>query len=187
MRLNGFSHLLAAAVLAGAAVPLPITTSQYDNARSGATVNESVLSPQNVNVHQFGKFWSLPGDGDVYVQPLYVPNGNVPGKGVHNLLFIATEHDSIYAFDVEKNSPTPLWHVNLVPAGSLTSPVSEYDVQGPFISPEIGITSTPIIDREAGTLYVLARAKIIKSRTAARYMQNVCPRPLTRPHCDGGK
>src|SRR4051794_3631501 len=155
MQLIGFSHFLVVAVLAGAAVPSSITTSQYDNARSGATVSESVLSPQNVNVRQFGKLWSLPVDGDVYAQPLYVPNVNVPGKGVHTLLFVATEHDSVYAFDAEKNSPTPLWRVGLIPAGSLASPVSEYDVQCPFISPEIGITSTPVIDRETGTLYVL--------------------------------
>lgn len=174
MVLTKIPHLLVPAVMAAmGAGPPRITTSQYDNARSGANVSENILSPRNVNVHQFGKIRSLPVDGDVYAQPLYLPNVNLPGKGIHNVLFIATEHDSVYAFDADQNSPTPLWHANLLPAGKLAGPVLDSDVQCPFISPEIGITSTPVIDMATGALYVLARAKIWTSRSNIHYVQQL--------------
>lgn len=166
--------LIAAFITAIAAGPVRVTTSQYDNARNGANHSETVLSPANVNVRQFGKLRSLPVDGDVFAQPLYLPNVNVPGKGVHNLLFVATEHDSVYAFDADTNSPTPLWHVSLLPSGQLSAPVSDSDVQCPFISPEVSITSTPVIDVATGTLYVLARSKTWKSsRSNAQYKQQL--------------
>src|SRR5712692_6058241 len=76
-----------------------ITTSQYDNARTGAYLNEKTLTPQNVNSKQFGRILKFPVDGDVYAQPLYVPSVEIPGKGTHNVLYIATENDSVYAFD----------------------------------------------------------------------------------------
>ena len=127
-----------------------------------------------MNVRQFGKIRSLPVDGDVFAQPLYLPNVNVPGKGVHNLLFVATEHDSVYAFDADADSPTPLWHVSLLPSGQSSAPISDSDVQCPFISPEVGITSTPVIDVATGTLYVLARSKTWKSsRSNAQYKQQL--------------
>jgi PQQ-like domain len=167
MRLTGLLYLLAATVIgANSAGPPQITTSQYDNSRSGANVSETILSPRNVNVRQFGRIWSLPVDGDVYAHPLYLPNVNVPGKGVHNVLFVATEHDGVYAFDADQNSPTPLWRASLLPSGKLAAPVSDSDVHCPSISPEIGITSTPVIDIETGTLYALARAKIWTSRSS---------------------
>jgi hypothetical protein len=84
-----------------AAVPLAaqVLTTQYDNARTGATPTETVLTPANVNAGQFGKIFTLKVDGDVYAQPLYVPRVNVPGRGVHDLPIVATEHDSVYGFD----------------------------------------------------------------------------------------
>ena len=136
---------------------LRVRTSQYDNLRTGANVHETVLTPGNVNARQFGKIASLPVDGNVYAQPLYLSHVNVPGKGVHNLLFIATEHDSVYAFDADSPAATPIWHVNLL--GPNETPLAAGDVQCPFISPEIGITSTSVIDTQTGTLYVLTRAK----------------------------
>jgi hypothetical protein len=84
-----------------------VWTSQYDNARTGANLNEKLLTPENVNSKQFGKVFTLPVDGDIYAQPLYVPNVEVPGQGKHNVVFVATEHDSIYAFDAEGSSPSP--------------------------------------------------------------------------------
>lgn len=150
-----------------------ISTSQYDNTRTGADLAESILTPRNVNSRQFGKIGSFPVDGDVYAQPLYLPNINVPGKGVHNILFVATEHDSVYAFDADKTSPTPLWHANLLPAGKVSAPIPDTDAECPFISPEIGITSTPVIDVAAGTLFVLTRAKVWTSRSDVRHVQQL--------------
>jgi hypothetical protein len=134
-----------------------MTTSQVDNARTGANLKETVLTPRNVNAQQFGKLFAMKVDGDVYAQPLYVPGVEIPGKGKHDVVFVATEHDSVYAFDAYGNPQTPLWKVSLLTDGASTIP--ERDVQCFFIRPEVGITSTPVIDLKTGTLYVLARTK----------------------------
>lgn len=138
---------------------LQVLTSQYDNARSGANTSETTLTPANVNSRQFGKIFSLHVDGDVYAQPLYVPNLSIPGKETHNVLYVATEHDSVYAFDADGREAEPLWHVNFLKSGTGVSTVPARDANCPFISPEIGITPTPVIDGKTGTLYVLARTK----------------------------
>jgi hypothetical protein len=144
--------------LASLAAP-QVLTSQYDNARTSSTVTETQLTPANVNPGQFGKLFSLAVDGDVYAQPLFVPRVPIPGKGTHDVIFVATEHNSVYAFDAAAQPATPLWKVNFNnPAGAVT-PVPGQDVFCPFIQPEIGITPTPTIDLATGTLYVLARTK----------------------------
>jgi hypothetical protein len=134
-----------------------VTTSQADNARSGAYLNETVLTPRNVNSRQFGKLFSLKVDGDIYAQPLFIPGVEIPGKGRHDVIYIATEHDSVYAFDAYGNPSTPLWQVSFLADGADT--LADRDVECPFIRPEVGITSTPVIDLKTGTLYVLARTK----------------------------
>jgi hypothetical protein len=148
-----------AALLAGASAHAQILTSQYDNARTGANLKETILTPQNVNSRQFGKVFSLSVDGDIYAQPLYVPDVEIPGKGRHNVIFVATEHDSVYAFDAGGAPREPLWQVSFIDDAKAIRTVSARDVHCPFIEPEIGITSTPVIDLPTGTLYVLARAK----------------------------
>ncbi len=151
---SSFWSVLALAALAGAQ---RVITSQYDNARTGANLNETKLTPRNVNVQHFGKLFTLHVDGDVYAQPLFLGGVEIPGKGRHDVLFIATEHDSVYAFDAYGNPSTPLWQASFLKNGLTTVPA--LDASCPFISPEIGITSTPVIDPDTGTLYVLARTR----------------------------
>jgi len=153
------SLILGFALLASSLARSQVLTAQYDNARTGASLNERVLTPRNVNVTQFGKLFALKADGDVYAQPLYMPDLEIPGKGKHNVLFIATENDSVYAFDADGSSTAPLWHVSLANPGEGVKPLSEEDVSCFFISPLVGITPTPVIDLKSGTLYVLARTK----------------------------
>ena len=148
-----------------------VTTSQYDNARSGANRLETTLTPRNVNVRHFGKLFALKVDGDVYAQPLFLKGLDIPGKGRHDVLFVATEHDSIYAFDAYGHPASPLWRVSFLKKGVTT--VSEDDVECPFIVPEVGITSTPVIDADTGTLYVLARTKEPTGSPSAHYTQRL--------------
>lgn len=147
----------AAAFLLALAAQAQVTTSQYDNARTGANLQETALTPRNVNPGSFGRVFRLVVDGDVYAQPLYLRDIDVPGKGRHNIVFIATEHDSVYAFDAAGRPLEPLWHTSFLRGRA--EPVQEGDVMCPFISPEIGITSTPVIDAISGTLYVLVRTR----------------------------
>jgi regulation of enolase protein 1 (concanavalin A-like superfamily) len=135
-----------------------VTTWRNDNARTGQYLNESVLSPSNVNSNTFGKLFSYGVDGNVYAQPLYVANVSIAGKGTHNVIYVATEHNSVYAFDADSNAgvnATPLWAVNL--GSSAAVPNNDFGNRyGPFhaITPEVGITGTPVIDVNSRTLYV---------------------------------
>jgi len=118
-----------------------------------------VLTPDNVNSTQFGKLSTLPVDGNVYAQPLYVENVLIPERGYHNIVFVATEHDSVYAFDADNPGPVPLWRTTFIdPAAGITT-VSPIDVNADNIYPEIGITSTPVFDPANRTLYVASKTK----------------------------
>ena len=132
-----------------------VVTYKNDVARTGQNLTETALNPTNVNSTSFGLLRVLAADGKVDAQPLYVSQLTVAGTA-HNVVFVATEHDSVYAFDVD--SGVALWTVSLLPSGEVTS-----DTHGcSQVNPQIGITSTPVIDRSAGTngiLYAVAMSK----------------------------
>jgi hypothetical protein len=147
----GVSLILAAA----RAVPAAgVYTYHDDTMRTGAVTDETALAPSNVNPGTFGKLFSAGIDGYAYAQPLYVAGVNVPGSGTHNVVYVATEHDSVYAFDAD--SGATLWQKSLLAAGAST--VSSAEVQCSNLA-EIGITSTPVIDPSTGTLYVVAKSR----------------------------
>ena len=146
-----------------------VLTANYDNNRTNANLNEGLLNTNNVNPTQFGKLWAYPVDGQVYAQPLYVHSLNMPGKGALNVLYVATMHNSVYAFDADAKSGTaPLWQVNL---GSPVDPAS-FNIAGaaPYtdILNEVGILSTPVIDRAGNTIYVVNDT--LTSGSAAFYL-----------------
>lgn len=152
-----FLGLLAVSLCCPALGQVSVVTQHNDNYRTGQNTGETVLTTSNVNVSNFGKLFALTVDGYVYAQPLYLPNLTVGGN-LHNVVFVATEHNSVYAFDADDPNGTTLWQVNLGPS------VPSDDVCGSSgcytdLTPEIGITGTPVIDPQGGVLYVAVKNK----------------------------
>ncbi len=142
-------------------------TWRYDNTHQGQNTQETVLTPTNVNTNTFGKLFSQTVDGQVYAQPLYVSNLTINGA-THNVIFIADEHDSVYAFDADSNGGTnsaPLWQASMIStahgaaSGATTVPYTDAQSGVGDIHPEFGITSTPVIDLTTNTLFVVAASK----------------------------
>jgi hypothetical protein len=133
-----------------------VLTYHNDVARTGQNLTETILTTSNVNSATFGKLGFYPADGRVDAEPLNASNVAVPNNGAHNLLIVPTEHDSVFAFDAD--SGATIWQVSLLKAGETTS-----DDRGcPFVSPEVGVTSTPVIDRTRGpngVIYLVAMSK----------------------------
>ncbi len=131
--------------------------------RTGQNTTETILNTSNVNVNQFGKLFALPTDGQVYAQPLYVPGVKINGV-THNVLIVATEADSVYAYDADSiagSNSAPLWKASLVDsahgAGAGENPLNSATMVGcTDIQPNIGITATPVIDSASNTIYVEA-------------------------------
>jgi hypothetical protein len=152
------SYSVNASVTVTGAPPGVVSMLTYhnDDVRDGANLNETTLNPSNVNSTQFGKLFALPVDAQVYAQPLYLPNLMVNGVQ-YNVLFVATENDTVYAFDADGGSQSPLWSQHL------GTPLQINDEEG--ISPLLGITSTPVIDPTTGTIYVLTDSTVNRTQT----------------------
>ena len=135
-----------------------VTTYMYDLYQSGVNSNERILTPDNVKAG-FGPLFTCDIDGQAYAQPLYLSNVPISGQ-THNVVYVATCHDSVYAFDADHGG-APLWHVSFVsPAtGSNITPVPNNVLRSGDIQPEVGIVSTPVIDERTGTLYVVTKTK----------------------------
>jgi hypothetical protein len=133
-----------------------VLTYHNDVARTGQNLNEQILSPANVTSAHFGKLWTLNVDGLVDAEPLYAAGINIPGQGMRNVVFVVTEHDSVYAFDAD--STNLFWEVSML----ITNETTSDDRGCGQVSPEIGITSTPVIDRQLGpngTMFLVAMSK----------------------------
>ncbi|WP_069806231.1 hypothetical protein [Thermogemmatispora onikobensis] len=135
-----------------------VLTFKYNNRHSGHNPAEMLLTTSNVNASTFGKRLTLAVDGQVYAQPLYVPSLPIQGRA-RNVVFVATEHDSVYAFDADATSPERalLWRTSFVGRGAQVP--TNHDVACNDLVPEIGITGTPVIDGSTRTLYVVAFTK----------------------------
>ncbi len=153
-----------------------VTTWQADLQHTGANLNETILAPANVgSPGSFGLLFTQALDGQSYGQPLYVSSaalGKFADGSSHNVVYVATEHCSIYAFDADNNATAqnsvPLWHASLLPAGTI--PIPQSDVGSGDIQVELGITTTPVIDVSGGTLYVVSKVKKQSDSTYQQYL-----------------
>jgi hypothetical protein len=158
---------LSTSITVGVTDLLGVSTYHNNLARNGANTQEYVLTPATVTASTFGKLYSCSVDGAIYAQPLWIPNLTISSVN-RNVVFVATQHDSVYAFDADNDSNpcTPLWHANLldpvhggvagefaVPSGISGAPIGTGD-----ITPEVGVTGTPVIDPASNTLYVVSKS-----------------------------
>ena len=160
---------LVVSATSGSLVPVrseDVPTFHNDAARSGQNLNETILTPTNVASSTFGKIDFFPVDGAVDAQPLYLSNLAIAGKGAYNVLYVATEHGSIYAFDAATGAV--LWQNTLMPPGETAASNGGCGQQ----SAEAGITSTPVIDRTRGpngAIYVIAASKDAAGNSYQRF------------------
>jgi hypothetical protein len=130
-----------------------------DNSLTGQNPKEIALTPSNVNASTFGKLFGCSVDGQIYAQPLYVPNVTLANI-TRNIVYVATEHDSVYAFDADAIPCQTLWQVTFLNSAAAITAVPSTDIPGQIdVVPEIGITGTPVIDPATATLYVVAKTK----------------------------
>jgi uncharacterized protein (TIGR03437 family) len=128
-----------------------VLTANYDNQRTNANLQETVLNQQNVNSSSFGKLGYFPVDGEIYAQPLYASGVQIAGQGLRNVVYVVTMHNSVYAIDADMpGSTTPLWQVNFGPS------VPSWVLNFTDILPEVGILSTPVIDLTRQIIYIVS-------------------------------
>ena len=147
--------VVCSAFLSSSFAQPPLLTSRGDISRSGASTNETLLTPTNVSKNSFGRLFSVPVDYVVMAQPLYVPNVNIPGQGTHNVIYIVTQADSVYAIDADTGAQ--LWYASMLNVGGTTAS-GKYLPCGtsPGYNQE-GIVSTPVIDPASNTMYLVAK------------------------------
>ena len=159
-----------------------VLTHRYDNARTGANLAETQLNTSNVNSGQFGKLFSYGVDADIYTQPLVVRGVNIVGKGTHNVVYVATNNNSVYAFDADNNqgpNDVPLWQVSFNGPGVTPVPASDVNTLNSIRTPgPIGIMGTPVINQATGTMYLVARTKETTGSTPS-YVQRLHALDLT--------
>jgi hypothetical protein len=149
---------------------LPVVMNRYDQARTSADPFEATLNISNVNQAGFGKLYSYYVDGSVFAQPLYLPGIAIPGAGTHNVLYVATMNDKVYAFDADKPGP-PLWMRSFTDEMAGITPVPITDITNDAelnLVGNIGIESTPAIDREGNAIFLVAR-----TRENGKYVQRL--------------
>ena len=157
--MTGFELLLLTAIVVAVAPTVcsqtvnSVLTYRFNSHGDGENTSETTLTPSNVNASQFKKLFSDPVDGAIYAEPLYMP-GVLVGTTTHNIVYVATENDSVYGFDADAAGP-PLWHSSFL--GNGITPVQDSQVGNCVdITPQYGITATPVIDPTTHMLYVVA-------------------------------
>jgi hypothetical protein len=159
---NAANPAQSAAALVAVTDLAGVYTYHNDLARTGENLQEYALTPSTLASGGFGKRWSCAVDGNVYAQPLYVANLAI-GGGTHNVLFVATQHDSVYAFDADNSNCTTYWQISTLTSGATTISPADTNVSGSApcldIPIEYGITGTPVIDPVTNTLYLVANSK----------------------------
>ncbi|MGB8540665.1 MAG: hypothetical protein WCD49_03410 [Candidatus Acidiferrales bacterium] len=162
--------LLIALFPESARAQVSVTTERNDLSRTGANLDETTLNTSNVNVSQFGKLYSYTIDGSIYAQPLYVPNVVIPSQGTHNVVYVGTMNDVIYALDADSNAVNGgvLWKVDLrnPTAGVTAIPIANIVGSNSLnIVGTVGIESTPVIDLTSNTIYLVARTMEVSGST----------------------
>jgi hypothetical protein len=148
-------------------------THNNNTERTGANLDETVLTPDRVTPGNFGKQFTYATDGVAHASPLYMQGVPIAGAGTRNVVFVATEHDSVYAFDADGRQTTPLWKRSFINPGAGVTTVPSMDTgECCDIQPEIGITSTPVIDPATNTLYTVAKTKEV-SGGVTEYVQRL--------------
>jgi mono/diheme cytochrome c family protein len=161
--------LLPFSTVLALAAQVSVVQNRYDDANTGANLHETNLTPSNVNVSRFGKLYNYSVDGAVYAQPLYIPAVSIAG-GSHNVVYVATMEDKLYAFDADK-SGDPLWLRDFTNPAAGVTPVPVTDITDNInlnLVGNAGIMGTPVIDPAKLTLYLVARTK-----ERGRYVQRL--------------
>jgi uncharacterized protein (TIGR03437 family) len=176
MRCLWFRFVGSCVFVLSAGAQVNVLTYKYDNARTGQNLNEPLLSPANVNAVHFGRRFSHTVDGNLYGQPLYVATVPVADGTLHNIIVVATAHDSVYAFDADDDrgaNSAPLWQTSFNSSSQGVTTVPWQDVNCAVIYPELGITGTPVIDLATYTVYLVAFTKEVSVNGTLRYVHRL--------------
>ena len=146
--------VISIALLSSSFAQVSVLTSRGDNTRSGANTNETLLTPTNVNKNSFGRLYSFPVDYVVMAQPLFVPGVNIPGQGIHNVVYVVTQADSVYAIDADTGAQ--LWYASML-NGGITASGSNLPCGTSVGFNQEGIPGTPVIDSNTNTMYLVAK------------------------------